>query len=392
VRRAFAGGCALALASGWNTANTGAVAGDLAHSYRVGLAVVGLLTTALFLTHLAVQIPGGRACDRFGGRAAGLASLAVITVFNAAALAAPSILLASAARALMGFGTGLAFIAGSAYVRASGGSALAQGLYGGAGLAGGGLSIAVVPQLESALGWHAPFVSALVVAALGIPVLLAGPSDAPANGRPGRLGTFAGMARDAALRRLAVLYGASLGLSIMTGNWVVTLLRRHGGMSVREAGLVGACTLLLGIVTRPVGGWILHARPAWTRWTVAASLVAGGAGTLALTASRPLALAVFGAALVGVGAGIPFAASFTGAALVRPEAPAASVGFVNGAASVVVIAGTPLLGLGFAIPGSGSVGFAFVAALWALALLALPHERELGVPASAAVSVETATP
>ena len=69
------GGCALGLATGWNVANTGAVAQPLATAYGVGLATVGLFTTALFVTHLALQIPGGKASDRFGPRRVGLLGL-----------------------------------------------------------------------------------------------------------------------------------------------------------------------------------------------------------------------------------------------------------------------------------------------------------------------------
>ena len=60
MRRGIVGGCALGLAAGWNIANTGAIATQLASAYGVGLAVVGLFTTALFATHIAFQIPGGR--------------------------------------------------------------------------------------------------------------------------------------------------------------------------------------------------------------------------------------------------------------------------------------------------------------------------------------------
>jgi hypothetical protein len=50
--------------AGWHVANTGAVAGALAEAYGTDLPVVGLLTTALFLTHFAVQVPGGKLIDR----------------------------------------------------------------------------------------------------------------------------------------------------------------------------------------------------------------------------------------------------------------------------------------------------------------------------------------
>jgi len=66
----------------WNVSNVGAVADEAAHAYGVSLAAVGLLTTALFLTHLAVQLPAGRACDRFGARRVGFAALAAVCAGN----------------------------------------------------------------------------------------------------------------------------------------------------------------------------------------------------------------------------------------------------------------------------------------------------------------------
>jgi NNP family nitrate/nitrite transporter-like MFS transporter len=382
VRLAVVGGCAAGLASGWNISNTGAVAPQLATEYGVGLATVGLFTTALFVTHLLLQVPAGKASDRFGERLVALAGLVVIVCFNAVAMIAPVTALALAARTAIGVGTGLAFVSGSAYVRVQGGSPFAQGLFGGLGLAGGGLALAIVPPVEDAIGWRAPYATAIVVGAAGLVAMLAGPRDAPRRraARPGQ--GPAGIFRDRRLYRLAVLYAASLGLSIVIGNWVVTLLHREGGLSKSSAGLVGALTLTLGIVTRPLGGWILNEHPQRVRAAVAASLVAGAAGTAALAIAEPLPLAILGAALIGLAAGIPFAPSFTGAALTRPDAPAAAVGFVNGAAAFVTLVGTPLVGLTFSAPGDGRLGFALVGACWLVALALLPSARRLGVRTS----------
>jgi hypothetical protein len=44
----------------------------------------------------------------------------------------------------------------------------------------------------------------------------------------------------------------------------------------------------------------------------------------------------------------------------------------------VILAGTPLVGLTFALPGRGRIGFVAVAVLWAASLLALPRRDELG--------------
>ena len=380
-RRGVVAGCALGATSGWNFGNIGGIASELADAYGVGLATVGLLTTAMVITHLAIQIPGGRASDRLGPARTGAMAMVVLSAGNALALAGPEPALAIAARAIIGVGTGLAFISGSALVRESGGSALAQGVFGGVALAPGGLALAIVPQLEGAMGWRAPYWTAL---ALSLAVLAAVVALAPGVGvRPMGLTPAAdapaGVVRDRRLYRLAVLYAASYGLGLVLANWVVELLQRHSDMSDGAAAAVGALTLLLVVVSRPLGGWVLAARPESTRPVVAVSIVAGVAGTFALVAADPVWLAVLGALLVGLGAGIPFSPSFTGAAATRPDAPAAAVGFVNTAANLVVLVGTPLLGLAFSVEGEGRLGFVALAALWLAALAVLPSARALGV-------------
>ena len=378
MKRAVAGGCALGLATGWNISNTGAVASSLAGAYGVGLAVIGLFTTALFFTHAVMQMPGGRASDRFGGRRMGLLALAWIAVFSGLSMIAPLIGLALATRALAGLGTGLSFIAGSAYVRASGGSPAAQGLFGGFGLAGGGLALAVVPQVESWIGWRAPYATAVAVALAGLLVLAISPSDPPRQPLEHHARPRMSIVRDRGLYRVATVFAASLGLSVTVGNWVVTLLERHGGLGSGAAGVIGSLTLVLGVVTRPLGGWILRARPGEVRRAVALSLVAGAAGTALLAVAQPPALAAAGAALIGIAAGIPFSPSFTGAAVNRPDAPAAAVGFVNTVGCTAILVGTPLLGLAFSLPADGRAGFAVVAILWLVSLAAMPSGRELG--------------
>jgi MFS family permease len=379
VRRAFVGACALGLASGWNISNVGAVAQQVAHRYGVGLATVGLFTTSLFVAHLAMQIPGGKAADRFGARRSGLLGLALITLFNVIALATPSVALAVPMRALTGIGTGFGFVAGSAYVRAIGGSAAAQGVYGGVGIAGGGLALAIVPQVEKAVGWRAPFVTAAAVALVAVLLLGAGRRDFP---RPRSEEAIEGVLRDRRLYRLAVMYAAALGLSVVVGNWIVTLLNREDGLGKGSAGILGALALALGILTRPLGGWITREHPYRTRLAIAASVGVGAAGTALIAVASPVAVAGIGAALVGLASGIPFAPAFSGAAALRPDAPAAAVGFVNGASALVIVAGTPLLGLSFSLPGGGRAGFAVVAALWAASLLALPSREELAATLS----------
>src|SRR5262249_23412692 len=123
--------------------------------------------------------------------------------------------------------------------------------------AAGGFALAVVPQAENVVGWRAPYVTAVAVALLGLALLGAAPADRPRPEGAGRTGVLF----DRSLYRLAVLYSASLGLGVTVGNWVVTLLDRHGGLGKGAAGAVGSLTLALGIVTRPLAGCILRQHP-----------------------------------------------------------------------------------------------------------------------------------
>jgi MFS family permease len=368
-RRAAAGGAGLGLSAGWNLANVGAIADETAVAYGVSLAVVGVFTTALFVTHAGMQLPAGRLADRLGARRVGLGGVALVAVANAIALIAPVPALAISMRAVAGIGTAVCFVAGSDYVRAAGGTAFAQGVFGAAGVGGGGLALAIVPQVERALEWRASYATSVAVALIGALVLAAGPRD-PARARPDRGHAPGSLWTDRRLLRLAAVHTASFGLSVLVGNWVVTLLERAGGLSSGVAGAVGSLTLLLGIASRPVGGWLVANRPAWTTALVVGSFVAGAAGTAVLVAGRPLALTLAASAVVGVAAGLPFAYIFSAAAAARPDAPAAAIGFVNMIAAAVILVGNPLLGLGFSLPGEGRIGFAVVAVLWLAAVAA----------------------
>ena len=373
--RAYTSGIAVGMACGWNMTSVGAVADELSASYGVGLATIGLFTTALFVVHMGMQIPTGRLADRFGGRSVCIAALVILIAANALASVAPSTVLGLGARALVGLGTGLGFIAGSDYIRSMGGSPFVQGIYGGSSLVAPGLALAVVPALEVQLGFRAPFVSAVAIAALVLVLMvLAPPSTSRGVRRQAGFGT--GLLRDRRLQRFAAVHVGSFGLSLIVGNWVVTLLERHGQSHTRAA-LAGSLTLLLGFFTRAYGGWLLRSHPNRAPAAVATALLVGAAGTALLASPLPYALLVAAAATVGLAAGIPFAIAFSGAAAARPDAPGAAVGFVNAWAALAILVGTPLAGLAFSLPGEGRIGFLVIAVLWAVTALATPRRADL---------------
>ena len=390
--RAIAGASLAIGAVGWNFSSIGAIADPIGRAYSVGLPTVGVMTAALVASHTLFNIPGGRATDRFGARRMIIVGLLIIVLTNAVLLTTPSLELVLGMRFLMGVGTALGFVGSIDYVRALGDtSTLAEGLVGGASIGGAGIALAAVPLLEPALGWRAPHISGLAVALLALFVLVAlWDRAAVSAGHPGAHETGQEVRKlwhDGRLYRLAAMHMASMGLSVVVGNWVVTLLVRSADYSQRGAGAVGSLTLLLALVSRPAAAALTRARPDLTRRLVAASLLLGAAGTAVLATAPALALAVPAAATVGIASGIPFGHVMRAVAAARPEAPATAVGLTNMLATLVALVATPLIGLSFSLPGGGRLGFAIIAALWVGALLALPPRRLIEPRAGATLAV-----
>lgn len=350
----------------WNVSNVGAVADPLASAYGVSVAAIGLLTTALFLTHLAIQLPAGRGADRFGAQTIAFAAIAAAVVGNGVLLIDDSFGPALVSRAIVGIGSGAGFVAGLDLVRAGGGGSVLQGVYGGATMAGGGLALMIVPSLTAATSWRAAYWSAAALALLAaFPTLLA--RGLPRVGHAGQWVT-----RDRELLPLGVLHAATFGLAIVAGNWVVPLLERQDA-SAAAAGIAGGLILFIGIVTRPAGGVL--ARGDRRRAVVAVSLVGTASGAALLAVGGPFALSALGALVLGLSAGLPFAVLFAAAQRVRPDAPAAAIALVNACAILTILVGTPLAGLTFELPSDGRLAFAAIAALSALAALALRKAR-----------------
>ena len=184
-RRLDRAGIALGFATTWNVTSVGAAADPLADAYGVSLPAIGLLTTALFVTHLAAQLPAGHLSDRLGARRVGLAALAATALGNGLALLADVFALGLAARLVTGSAPAAASSPASTSSAPDGGGPTTQGLYGGGTMAGGGLAIAVVPLLDG-LGWRAPYWTGLVLAlACFVPLLLA-PNPAPSRAHAAR--------------------------------------------------------------------------------------------------------------------------------------------------------------------------------------------------------------
>jgi nitrate/nitrite transporter NarK len=360
--------CAAAFAFSSNYTNHAPLAPLLMKQFGFTQALAGLLTTGIFLTHAAMQVPGGHLADRFSGRPVLAWALAIVCAGNIGIAYAGSYEALLFWKVFAGLGTGSCFVAGARYLAQAMPTAQlgrAQGFYGGSVLLGSGFVIYAVPRAAEILGWRGAFwMTALVALAVLALWIAAAPAPAPVVHPTVRFSSLLGHGQ---LWLLGTVQMASFGLVIVVGSWITQLLRIQFGFTPASAGTLGSLVLLLGIVTRPLGGMLVRK---WrVRPLVAASLAMNIAGCLLL--ARPgssIGVAVAAIGLLGVGCGLPYAALFNRAAALFPGRAGAAMGLVNMLGVVMILVGAPAVGWIADWTGGFHAAFLALAAFCAAAL------------------------
>src|SRR3954464_12621715 len=110
---ALAAGCAVGFAFSANYTNHAPMVPLLRAEFGFDNASAGLLTTAIFLTHALMQLPGGRLADRLGPARVMVFALAWVAVANFAIAFAGAYWQLLFWKAFAGIGTGACFTAGA---------------------------------------------------------------------------------------------------------------------------------------------------------------------------------------------------------------------------------------------------------------------------------------
>jgi nitrate/nitrite transporter NarK len=342
-RRALLSACAAGFAFAANYTNHAPMAPVLRGEFGFDHTGAGLLTTSIFLTHGLMQVPGGRLADRFGAARVLAVALGWVVMANVAIAFAGAYWQLLLWKAVAGIGTGACFTAGARYtVGMFQGRDLqvAQGFYGGATVLGSGFVIFAVPQLLGTFGWRGAFLGcALAAAAVWVWWMAAAPKPQQKAAAAGSLREMAGSGQ---LWLLGLIQMASFGLVIVVGTWITTLLRTAFQMPLKTAGLMGSTVLLLGIVSRPLGGWLAHHLGIRTVIRGALLLNAVACGALAWGQSIWLSLAAV--VTLGMACGLPYAGVFNRAAALLPGRAGAAMGLVNMIGIVMILAGAPAVG------------------------------------------------
>jgi len=375
-RLALCSACAFGFAISTNYTNHAPLATTLAGTFGFNLAAAGLLTTGIFLTHGAMQIPGGFLADRIGPKPVIAAAAILICLTNVAISFAASYQQLLFWKVFTGLGTGAGFVAGARYVAtmfAGPRLHLAQGLYGGSLLLGSGFVIFAVPIVFSAFGWQSAFLASAILAAAAGALWLVTPHPPALAHKATPLG---GMLSNPQLWLLGLAQMASFGLVIVVGVWVTTYLGKSFDLPLKTAGRIGSLVLLMGIATRPLGGTVVSrygARPTLQvslALNILACLLFGiGAGSLGRASA--------GVLLLGIGCGLPYAALFNRAAALYPARAGAAMGLVNMLGIIMILTAPPLIGQMVEWTGTFQSSFlalgAFTALVW-IATFAIHHD------------------
>ena len=351
-------GCIVAFAYSANYTNHAPLASALMREFGFNNALAGFLTTGIFLTHAGMQIPGGYLVDRFGSRRMLLIALLWVAAGNFLMAAAGAYWQLLFCKIFTGMGTGVCFVGGARYIHEGcRGPRLnvAQGFFGGSIQLGAGFVIFAVPQIYKLAGWRATFLvcAGMVLVAAVIWIAKSPRVEFP----PSAPGKFHLMLLAPQLWLLGLFQMATFGISVVVGSWVVVLLTKTMRVPVTKAGMIGSLVLLLGIVSRPLGGWLrqhMGIRPLF-----AGSLLMVSLGCfLFLPSAISLATALAAVILVGIGIGLPYAAMFSRAGKLFPGRAAAAMGLVNMLGIIMILGGAPLVGHLADLTGSFKTSFA----------------------------------
>jgi nitrate/nitrite transporter NarK len=343
---------------------------------------VGFLTTGIFLTHAGMQIPGGHLADRVGPRLVVSVAAVIACVGNIALGFANAYWQLLFWKAFIGLGTGAGFVAGARYIAtifAGPRLHLAQGLYGASNVLGSGFVIFAVPMLLAEFGWQSSFFAAALLAAAGLAIWLTAPDPETVKHDPAPL---SGMLADRQLWLLGLAQMASFGLAIVVGAWITTYLSKSLGLPLKTAGRIGSLVLLIGIVSRPLGGSVL-AR-CGPRFTAQVSLGLNVVACLILgLGGNSLGLASVAVLFLGVGGGLPYSTVFNGAAALYPARAGAAMGVVNAIGTSMILVVPPLIGRMVERSGEFRSSFlvlgAFTMVAW-IAMFGIPqHESDRSV-------------
>lgn len=281
----------------------------LIEEFAVTKTAAGLAISAAVLGSVIVQIPSGFLMDRYDNRRLLAAGIVVFVPASVVGVVAPSYPLFLASRFVAGVAAGVIFVLGTNIV----GELFAgrrQGFVTTVFIASAPLGFALSqfggPVVAGAASWKTSFLMYPLLATVGLAVLLLAWSSPIRTGERLTLSEFRRALGNRSVLAVSVSAFCSYMLYIFFNSWMPTYATEILPLTLAEAGAVTSLLPAVGIVARPVGGWLSDAIGHRRRPVVAASLLFALPGLFVVGLGiSPL---VFAATMLGVGFSIQFGA------------------------------------------------------------------------------------
>jgi nitrate/nitrite transporter NarK len=353
-----------------NYTNYGPLIPALRSELHISNGQAGLFSTLLFLGLAITYIPGGILADRYGSRPVLLGSSILFVLGELLLPLFPNLTWMLIFRAVLGFGSGAAFVAG-ARVSASleRHSALGQGLYGGSVQVGSGTGLLITPLLLAWFGWRGAF---LVWGLLGISSIIVWlfVHDVQELRQATGVDVGAGL-RSPSIWSLGLSHMGTFGLGNAIAAWIAIYLVHQYGLTLGLAATLGSVALLTGVFFRPLGGILIGRGIIGAIPLLRIGTLFGFLGVLLL--AIPLSFAPFviaGMGLIAIGATIPYTSVFNEAAHLRGVSKGIGQALVSVISIPTVILGPPLIGFLFQQTGSFTPAFGSILLFSAVAVTA----------------------
>ncbi|GHP00882.1 MFS transporter [Reticulibacter mediterranei] len=345
-----------------NFTNYGSIVHDMAADLQTNEAGMGLLSLFLYAMIGVSYLLGGTLSDRFGPQRVLAHALLIVGLGNCLLGLYPTLSWVLLCRAVVGGAAGTAIVAASQTASRMGPQApLWQGLFGGGMQLGAALGIFLTPRMEVVQKWENAFLlwGCLAILAgvswsclqfLPLPSLPSTQTRALLRRRVGILGT------------LGLVHLGTLGLGQALAPWLPTYFMRDQGMPMDQAILLGALTLLIGMMTRPLGGWLLAHGVASSQLILVGTALATSGLSMLVGSGRAslLWLAIIGLILFSIGTTLPYAGVFQQASYegqITAWRPATAQGIVSLLSSPGSAGGPALIGILLSQGGGFALSF-----------------------------------
>lgn len=362
--------CLVALAMAVHYTDYGPLIPVMLTDLHITASQAGLMSTLLFLGLAVTYLPGGMLVDRYGQRPVLIGALSLMILGGLLLPLWPDIIWILACRALIGLGSGVAFIAGAGVVAGvEHHAALAQGLYGGVIQIGSGLGLLATPWLAAHVSWQGAFVCWGLVS---VPALLIWlfVQDGHEVQRGKHTQVAAGL-RSPAVWSLGLAHMGTFGVGNAIAAWIVVYLVHQYGIALGWAAAFGACGLMAGALLRPISGFLQGRKVLGpvALLRVGTILTCLGVAVLAFPVRQVAFLAV-GMTSVACGSTISYTAVFDSAAQLRTVSKGIAQGLLSAIACQTLLWGPPLIGFLFQLTGNFSLPFASILLFCAIAISA----------------------